>query len=295
MTQDTLWIGTTSKFVEVPLPELPLDAALSGYGEEMRFENGGQAVAGSFGQARRYEFNYPLVDSGELGLLRRIRQGSFGDGLVFFSDPMAQRLNLFSPVWAEPGLLEVGDWPDIYDTAPSFSNVAANSYGQPLRKATFTVTNTNTAPGKQFVIPIPPDQTLHVGVSGAATGIAIVRVTAHNIAAGSSATTNLTLLPETGSTRLNASFAGSSYDYVTVDFRRTSSAASTLTVTSMLAQLWPTGVTPTLTGDHVPGEGHTGCRFAGDLWSESYRVASDDGVRLYKSAAFSLVETGAWE
>lgn len=297
MTQETLWIGTTSKFVSAPLPDLPLEAPLLGYAEEADFENGGAAADYSFGQAKRFDFGFNIREVDELALYKRLRQGSYGSGLVYFPDPMAQRVNLFAPHWAEPGLLEVGDWPDIYDSAPSFGNVSANSYDQPLRKATFTITNTNVAPtafAGTFVIPIPPDQTLRLGVSGAATGTAIVRVTAYNIVAASSATTNLTLLTDTSSTRLNASFAGSSYDYVTVDFRRTSAAASTLTITSMLAQLWPTSVTPTLTGNHRPGEGNTGCRFSGGTYSETYRVASDDGERTYKSVGFSLVEVGGW-
>lgn len=299
MTQETLWIGTTSKFRSAVLPDLPLESPLSGYGDEFGFENGGMAAVQSFGQARRFDFNFNVRSLDEVAVYRRLRQGSFGTGLIFFPDPMAQRVNLFAPHWAEPGLLETGDWPAIYDSAPTgYANVSSNSYDQPLRKPTWAITNTNTAPTNgpsKFIIPIPPDQTLRLGVSGAATGAAVVRVVAYNIAAASSAGSNLTLLTDTSSTRLNASFAGSSYDYVEVYFMRTSGSASTLTVTSMLAQLWPTsGATPTLTGNHRAGEGHTGCRFTGGTWSESYRVASDDGDRLYKGVGFSLVEVGGW-
>lgn len=299
MTQETLWIGTTSKFVSATLPDLPLDAPLSGFGEEMGSVVGGRAAVQTFGQAKRFDFSFGLRPVSELAVYKRLRQGSFGTGLIYFPDPIAQRENLFAPHWAEPGLLETGDWPNIYDTAPTgYANVSSNSYDQPLRKPTWAITNTNTAPtgaASKFIIPIPPDQTLRLGVSGAATGVAVVRVVAYNIAAGSSAGSNLTLLTDTSSTRLNATFAGSSYDYVEVYFMRTSASASTLTITSMLAQLWPTsGATPTLTGNHRAGEGHTGCRFTGAEWSETSRVASDDGERNYRSLAFSLVEVGAW-
>lgn len=295
MSTGLIRIGTTTKFVDAICPSAPMDSPLSGYGESMGFENGGQAAVGSFGQSRRFDFNFNVLSVAELEPYKRLRHGSYGTGLVHFSHPQAKRVNLFSPHWAEPGLLEVGDWPDIYDTAPSFSNVSANSYSQPLRKATWTITNTNVAPtadAATFIIPIAPDETLHLGASGAATGTAVVRVVAHNIAAGSSAASSLTLLSDTASTRLNASFAGSSYDYVEVYFMRTSGAASTLTITSMLAQLWPTGDSVTLTGNHRHGEGQTGCRFAGDVWSERDITASED-VEL-KSAGFTLLEVGAW-
>jgi hypothetical protein len=296
MSDGLLRIGTTTKFVDAVCPSAPMDSPLSGYGESMGFENGGQAAVGSFGQARRFDFNFGALTPLELEPYKRLRHGSYGAGRIHFAHPQARRVNLFSPQWAEPGLLEVGDWPDIYDSAPSFSNVSANSYDQPLRKATFTITNTNVAPTSsagKFIIPIDPDATLHLGVSGAATGTAVVRVVAHNIAAGSSAATSLTLLTDTASTRLNASFAGSSYDYVEIYFMRTSGATSTLVVTSMLAQLWPTGDTPTLTGNHRHGEGQTGCMFAGDVWSERDLTASDDV--MLKAAGFTLLEVGAWE
>lgn len=295
MRPGTIWIGTTVKFVEAACPAAPLDSPLSGYGEVIRFENGGFAAAGSFGQGRRFDFNFNVLSPEELAPYKRLRHGSYGSGLIYFPSPAAQRVNLFAPHWAEPGLLEVGDWPAIYDSAPTFGNVAANSYDQPLRKATWSVVNTNTfptLPAGRFVIPIPPDQTLWLGVSGTATGTAAVRVRRYDIAGGTASEGSLTLLSETGDTRLNASYDGASFDYAEVFFARTSSASSTLTVTSMLAQLWPTGVTPVLTGNHRPGEGQTGCRFVGDVWAETDLVAADG--HTLKTAGFSLVEVGAW-
>jgi hypothetical protein len=298
MTQSTLWIGTTSKFVSAPLPDLPLEARLSGYGADAQLESGLLAGIQGFAQAKQYDFIFTLADSRELALYRRLRQGSFGTGLIYFPDPMAQRVNLFPPHWAEPGLIETTDWPSTADTDPTYSNVSTNVYDQPLRKSTFNVTATaNTAPTKatsSIILPIPPDQTLWLGVSGAVTGTAVQRVVAHNIAAGSSTGSSLTLLTDTASTRLNASFAGSSYDYVEVFGEwRTTSASSTLVVTSRIAQLWPTGTTPTLTGNHMAGEGNTGCIFVGPQWTDTYRIASDDGTRLYRDAAYSLIEVGA--
>lgn len=291
---DTLRIGTTSKFLDVRDAPAPMDSALSGYGEAERFESGGLGSVASFGMSRRYDFNFTAITPDELEPFKRLRMGSYGSGLVYLAHPQAKRRNLFSPHWAEPGLLEVGDWPDIYDTAPSFGAVSTNSYDQPLRKATWTITNTNTPPSGsacRFIIPIGPDETLWLGASGAATGTAVVHVDAVKIG-GATAGSSLTLLTDTNSTRLNASFAGSSYDYAVVDFRRTSSASSSLTLTSMLARLLPTGEAPTTTGNHVHGEGQTGMRFAGDVWAETDLISDPD--LSYKSAGFSLLEVGAW-
>jgi hypothetical protein len=267
-----------------------------GYGESLAFENGGMTSRVSQGYAKRFDFAFDLENSSLLNVFRSFRRGSFGTSLLRFADPFCYRTNLFAPAWAEPGLIEGGDWPSIFDTAPTFAAVSANSYGQPIRKATFTITaGANVAPTRdrsRFIIPIPADMTLHLGVSGSATGTGVVHVEAHNIAAGSSTGSNLTLLTDTGSTRLNASFAGSAYDYVAVDLRRTSGAASTVTVTSMLAQLWKTTATPVLTGNHVPGDGHTGLWFLDGNMTGAHRLWL--GEERFSSLGFSLVEVGAW-
>lgn len=294
---DTLWFGTTSKFLACPRPDLPFEASEVGFVSGFGTESGGWVQQTSQASAKRYDFTFDYGSAADVNLYKRFRQGSFGSGLLHFSHPFHFHTNLFSPAHAEPGLIEGGDWPPITDNDPSFSNVSANSYDQPLRKATWSVTQAaDTAPTRQrssTIIPIPPDQTLHVGVSGAATGTAVIHVIAHNIAAGTSAASNLTLLTDTSSTRLNASFSGASYDYVEIFWEwRTSSASSTMTVTSAMAQLWPTVTSPTLTGNHVAGEGHTGLRFFGDTFTHRYqRMLTAENL---KAVAFSLVEVQAW-
>lgn len=292
-----LWIGTTSKMVTIPAPELPFSISDRGYGESMDLENGGAASVVSAAFSKRYNFAYTIEDAALLSQVRRLRQGSYGTGLIYFADPGTYHRNVLPAHWAEPGLLEHG-WPDIYDTAPTgYANVLSNSYDQPLRKPTWAITQAaDTAPtnaNAKCVIPIPPDYTLWLGVSGAATGTAVARLTGYNIAAGSSSGSNLTLLTDTSSTRLNASLAGSSYDYAILDFRRTSSAESTLTVTSVAAQLWPTGTTPTLTGNHLPGEGNSGCRFLNGSMDSQHRLVRD-GAR-WEGLGFTLIEDGAWQ
>lgn len=283
--------------VSIPEPSFPFTVTDAGYAESAGFENGGRAAVVSGGYAKRYEFVYDIEDAAELSQVRRLRQGSYGTGLIYLADPGTFHRNVLPAHWAEPGLLEHGEWPDIYDSAPTgYANVSSNSYDQPLRKPTWAITQAaNTAPAEarsQCVIPIPPTHTLRVGVSGAATGTAVVRLTGYNIAAGTSSGSNLTLLTDTSSTRLNASLAGSLYDYAILDFRRTSSAASTLTVTSMMARLDPTATTPSLTGNHIPGEGSTGLRFGGGSMESRYGLVTSSS--RWEGFDFSLIEVGGW-
>lgn len=182
---------------------------------------------------------------------------------------------------------------------------SANVYNLPPVQAQWTVgttpnaypTPTNTYGDIPYaLIPIPPGYTLWVGVTGLASGAAVVRVDAFNSPgnpASPASSTNLTLLSPTGATRLNASFSGSSYQYVKVYVTRTSNTLSIVTLSSMMAQLWPTGVTPTLTGNFIEGKGHRGLKFADSPTVESY-VMVDRNRNVpahYKGASMQLIES----
>lgn len=189
----------------------------------------------------------------------------------------------------------------------TISDTAANSYNLPPRQATFNVVSTaNGYPDKDAtwgdipyaLIPIPTGYTLWLGASGSATGTAVVRVHAFAAPGNPSSPTNsstLTLLSSTGATRLNASYSGATYDYVKVFIQRTSSVASTITLSAMMAQLWPTGVTPPLSttgGSFIHGKGHRGLKFADDATVESYvMVDPTRNVPIhYKGMSTSLIE-----
>lgn len=175
-----------------------------------------------------------------------------------------------------------GSFQYVPRVVPTISNTPANTYNLPPVQATYNVTTVaNAYPGQSTteipyaLIPIPPGYTLWLGATGSATGTAQVAVYLYNTPAsyGSPASTAaLTLLSESGATRLNASFSGASYQYAKVFIRRTSLVASTITLSSMIAQLWPIGVTPVVTGNFIEGKGHRGLKFADTPTVESYVI-----------------------
>lgn len=184
----------------------------------------------------------------------------------------------------------------------TIGDTPANSYDLPARQATFNIISAaNAYPTRdlQFgevpyaLIPIPPGYTLWLGACGSATGTAVVRVHAFNSPgnpASPALSNTLTLLSSTGAVRLNASYSGASYQYVKVFLQRTSTAASTITLSSMMAQLWPTGTTPPLSttgGSFIDGSGHRGLKFADGATVESYIMADRHlkglSTRLYEA------------
>lgn len=165
---------------------------------------------------------------------------------------------------------------------PTISTTAANIYNMPINKATWNIItdpNLVPAPGAPTtsripyaLIPIPPGYTLHIGYSGAVTGTGRVVVRAYNSPETFVSDTVLTPLSETGATRMNATVSGASAQYVKVFLQRTDYSASSVTVTSIMAQLWPTGTSPNLSGNHVEGKGHRGLKFTDTPKVESYVI-----------------------
>jgi hypothetical protein len=306
MAAGELWAGivggTNNHFGYVPQPDLPVPVRRAGYSATMPLENGGMVGTRSHGYHREFDFNIGAdIASGTSGIdvYADFASGFYGDGLFSFADPFYEQHNLAYPALASPGLSEL-DWPEPVNGAVVWADTAANNYNQPRRKGTWTITTAaNATPLTDttipfFILPIDPDKTLHIGLTGAATGTAVCQVESWvNNAASAGATASLTPLSETGSTRLNATVVGSSYAFAKVFFTRTSSAASTITPISFMAQLWPTGASPTLTGLHVPGRGHTGLMFADDAVAENYVTVR--GGTPYRGLATRLVEVGAWQ
>jgi hypothetical protein len=289
-----LWFGVPTKKMQwVPAPLAGGEAINVGFVDSMLFENGGTAIerSSAFHKQYQFEFNAPLKGSEGLNVFNKFASGFYGTGLIYFADPYIFESNVLPAHWASPGLVELG-WPGISVHHNGYADTSANSYDQPLRSALFNLTDGTGAPEMPYrcIIVIPPTHTLHLGFSGSATGNGVVQVRPVNTDGTYASTSNLTLLDPTASTRMNATFAGSSYQAVEVYFTRSSSGASTLTIASAMAQLWPTGTTPTLTGGHIPGEGHTGLKFSDNARPETYSYINPPR----KALSTTLTEVGAW-
>lgn len=291
-----IWFGIPGvKMQWCPAPLAGVEASNINFVESLAFENGGADVSRSKQYRKQYAFSFSGLSEelNGIGVYNKYASGFYGDGLFYFADPYAFETNLFSAAWASPGLIEQG-WENIYNTTPTYSTTSTNSYNQPLRKAVWSVTGSaNAVPtlaNRIAYIPIPPTHTLNIGASGSKTGTAVLRVVPINTDGTSATAVDLTLLTDTSATRMNATFAGSSYQAVKVYITRTSTSASTITLTSMMARLVETGRSLTLTGNHMPGEGHTGLEFLDDARVETYTYMYPPR----KGLATTLVEVGAW-
>lgn len=291
MTTKKMWGGIPTKHMQwLPCPQISSPIVRSRYVETIEFENGG----GDAVRSKQYRVEYPFEFAGlaheveGIDAFGKLASGFYGDGLMHFAHPANFQTNIFAAAWASPGLIEQG-WTSIYANEPTFTDTASNSYSQPPRSAVFIVDTEVDAVGRKFTIAIPPSHTLHIGASGSATGTAVVRVRPINPDGAYATVTDLTLLSATGATRMNSTFSGSSYQAVEVYITRTSLVDSTLTLASMIAQLYRTGFTPTVTA-HVAGAGTTGMEFVDDAVVEEYTYMFPPR----KGISTTLIEVEAW-
>lgn len=183
---------------------------------------------------------------------------------------------------------------------PVFSDTPANSYELPPRQATIQVTSpANSLPSyaSHALIPVPPGYVLWLGATGSSASAVTsgIRVWGYNTPSVESApvtTATLTMLSSTGAQRLNYSISGDTVQFVKVFINRTTNEAGSLVISSMMAQLWPVGVTPALatSGKFIEGKGHRGLKFADGANVESYVIKDAARVIHYKGMSTQLVE-----
>lgn len=289
---DKLWFGIPGSHMQfVPCPSIDSVIQRNRYTERMQFENGGGDARRSAQYQMEYQFNFsgPAHEVEGIDAFNKFAQGFYGDGLIQLAHPANFETNMFPAAWASPGLIEQG-WANIGSTVPSFAATNVTSYGQPPRTATWTVTQQAGTYTKSVTIAIPPTHTLHLGVSGVATGDGVVRVDPILADGTVDTSVDLTLLSKSSSTRINTTFSGASYQAVRVYITRTAATTSTVSITSMIAQLYKISASPTLPTDHYQGEGSTGLMFADDAIVENYSYMYPPR----KGIATTLVEVGAW-
>lgn len=245
-----MWLGIPGVHMQwVPCPQIDSVVQKNRYVERIQFENGG----GDLRRSPQYQMEYQInifddahtVDG--VDVYNKFASGFYGDGLIYMAYPPNFQTNMFPAAWATPALIEEG-WANIATDKPTFSSTNVNQYGQPKRTATWIPSNQAGLFTRSTKIAIPPTHTLWVGVSGLATGSGVVRARPINADGSYAAAQDLTLLSKSGSTRMNTSFDGATYQAVEFYITRTDDPESTR-VNLILNSSFETGVARWTTED----------------------------------------------
>lgn len=145
-------------------------------------------------------------------------------------------------------------------------------------------------PQRMLTLLIPEDRDLYIGFSGSAVNAA-VRMQTITREGLYGPVQDVTLLDPSASVRMNTKVSGGAYKAVQVYMTPTATGVATVTLVSSKAIYALPTETPVLTGEHIPGEGHTGLRFNGEPMMTYVQAANG---RKKVSAAATFTEIEAW-
>lgn len=286
MAVTKMWMCTGPQGAWVPCPTSPLTRTKMGNKVETVLMNGGTYINETGGNHLKFDMGW-LGTITDLQPIKDMYDGIYGAGPFYFIDP-TNLLNAMPPHWAAPSLSGSTKWPSLLKGGvPTFAatGVASTSTPPPLQ-ATYTLPSAVPAFDATIVrltLPVPPTQNLNLRIWGTRTGTGVLRANAYNRTTGALTTTDIT--PTLAGT--TATFAGSTYSHIELWLTKTTTAASTVTLSAMLALVGAGTTTPSTWSG---GQGHTGLKFQSDL-SESVYRAWGNGWSL---ANATMVEVGAW-
>lgn len=286
-----VYFGNATKQTWINAPQSGMTASSAGWINETQLLNGQVHIKRSQGSHRRFEMGWlgalnapELEDS--LHTIKDFADGIYGTGPFFWNDPYATQSNMFSPAWAAPAISVNTDWeaicPDnvgvtkeVVTTASISSLVGNNTYNYPPTTAKFTAPGSPTLESDKFTFYIPDGYTLWVGLHGhhGTTGKAYVKPY-NNGTAGTAV--ELTPLGVNTATRFNVSINSTAADKAEFYLAKVASGQCTFHIVGIMAQLLPTGTTPT-TGDFIAGRGTTGLEFASFPEIEYYSANMNNG------------------
>jgi hypothetical protein len=286
-----VYFGNDQKQVWINAPQTAMRASSAGFISEQQLLSGYTSIMRSQASHRRFEMNWlgslnapDLEDS--LQTIKDFSDGLYGYNKLFWNDPYAMGMNLFSPAWAAPFMSIGTDWeaicPDdvgiskeVVTTASISSLVGNNTQGYPANSAKFTAPGSPNAESDRFAFYIPAGYTLWLGLHGhhGTTGAAFGQAYKNGVAA---TPTNLTPLGVNTATRVNTSFSSSNADKVEFYLAKTASSPCTFHISGLIAQLLPTGVSPEV-GGFISGRGTNGLQFASFPEIEYYSANVNNG------------------
>jgi len=327
-----MWGGNPWKMQWLPMPSSGMTANKTFDDAVIQLENGGATSVRSSGYHLEYEMSWAVREAqqaGGLDLYGKYAAGYYaappiGYGseydlkdLFYFANPINFQSNLMAAQWATPMFCGYPpNFPPIQVTA-SLNQTVANNYDQPIATWTFDTTDEDVQYNtslQYMLIPVPPTHSLWAGFSGGSTGAGTVGIARHKVSDGTFDRQNVLdpsagpyqpgfgFLDPAGQNRLGAApiADGATYDYVIIFLGSKSAQGTpgTVSLTSSMAQLWPTGITPDPTGGqgglHIHGEGNTGLAFTDSAIAETYIQVINGENRHYKGLSTKFVEVEPW-
>lgn len=279
-----MYFGTKERAVWVPAPAPGAGFGAQGFTDTIQYMNGGIGVRNSNVAHLEYNMSWSSLTRDQIAAIEDYSYGLYGDGLIYFLDPVAQDRNLFSQQWASPKLGAEDGIPLAGTVRPSKVLIGNLSLSYPLYAAQYSVTT--ATPKREFYCPIPDGYTAWIGAHGnaQAQGLLVQPMLGTSVVG---AAVSIPVTAVTDVNRFGGSVAGtSSINGISISLDNT--AAATITLAGLMLQVLPNGETPAQ-GGFISGRGNSGCVFDGKLNVMPYSIPGES-----IGMAGKLIEVGDW-
>lgn len=224
----------------IETPNSGADSSPSAWGTDGTLLNGGGYSVNSWGSHKRYVYEWRDSSARrQAQFMKSLRDGTFGRGLIHFVEPTLYDQNVLPARWADPSMA-IGEEGSslVYGVEPTPAATASTTQMLPVISAQYDLSGVIAGyrgDWDSLYVTIPEGHTLALGAFYSATGSGGIFATPVNFDGSLGTAVRLDGLPVSSESSVSAAF--SNVRGVRLWVGRTSSAASTVTITAMCARL----------------------------------------------------------
>lgn len=159
-----MWFGNKRYMQWVPCPESGASYGAQGAMQSMDYLNGGAFRRRSATAAKTRRMSWSLTSRDRLRGITDFADGIYGDGPIYWTDPMTMDKNVLSPSFAAPSLTARDGVPLVNGSRPTIVPTGGELNGYPIDSAVYSISAGQSA--RKEYIPIPPGHTAWVGAHG---------------------------------------------------------------------------------------------------------------------------------
>lgn len=283
----TMWFGTRGYERWIKMPRVDMERGQYGWNNRANQVGGGVSVHRSIAGHMEYGMEWSALTVKMAAAIRDVVDGMYDTdanrGLIYFLMPDAMRTNVFPKLWAAPFLCGLGAPSLTKGVKPNLTSTPANSFDLPARSATFTVSASTSH--LTFYTPIPPGHTAHWAFYGPSAQADKIEVTPHSGGGiGTPVLHDILDIDDYGTGFTTTAGVDG------IEFALTPTSGS-VSLTTAILQILPTGETPLPPTEFLSGRGHSGCQVDGDIGGVLNRAVID---RDREGLSIRFVERGSW-
>lgn len=266
--RNKLWFGTEGRMKWFRTPNAGADVSPIGWSSEGVDLNGGGYVFSSFGSHKQYQYSWKGSSSRAIAQeMKTYADGTYGRGLIYFTDPTIYHLNVLPAKWADPSMTVGFEGTSLVNgVEPSGTDLGSNVRNLPTTATTFNLLNTAVGfrgKAEAVYVPVPDGLTLAIGGYSSSTGTGGVFVSPVLDTGAVGPAQKVPSASVSSPTAALLTFTSSRGVWLWVG--KSATGAATATIHGLRAVLFDaTRPDPRLdTVNWVGGMGHAGCRFSG--------------------------------